>query len=759
MKNLKFVVFGLAFLTGMILSSCSKNESEDNPTNTEQKTNDQGGGDQGGGGGQGNPTYASFSGVVTDGYSALRGVKVTSGSTTTTTDANGIYTLNQVNVVNGRAVLHFSKEGYMDVVRSIPNAEAARLNVVMRSYNTNTVSATSTASISAYDAGVSVKVDLPGSYVDKNGNTYTGQVKAKSVYLNPDNTDTFAESMPGDLSAVDNQSQQVQLISWGMVAVDLEGEDGQKLQLAEGKKATLKFPVPTKFAGQTPPAKIPLWSFNETTGLWEQEGEATYDSSLLMYVGTVTHFSWHNLDWPEYRATLKIQVNNNQGKGLPYVMVDVDGERTVFTNASGVATCTVPCNTKLKVRIPSSEYGNYTPELQQDNIQLSAGEEKTITFTLPHLPVITGKVINQGTGLKICMLEIIYGDNQHTKGVMSDLFGAFSMRLPADYTGPAVLQATTAEGKVVQKNFTVTGQDQNIDITINTGGNDGGAGTLELTNESGAKTTLSIPGVAADDYFSGASLIGDRLEVNIGEGKHQGGMDEKGWVMFGFTIDGYKANVTTYDSVHVNYMNEGGSVWMSIEMMGKVEVTLNNGKLTYKFTGDGQLNDGNWEEGPKLVKVTANGSTPLFLRAHVVANSTTSFLPSFAPSIAGKAFNGMIIDECSALGKGGIICYTDTTLKEKDYNALIDVAKKAFGQPYSERKLDPNYSAEYQTLSARFFKDDKFLEVSYRPGFKGSENQREVFFYPYELTSTPSRGRINIRAFDKIQVPLTSMGY
>ena len=761
MRKLSFMFAGLALLAGLALSSCSKDDPVNPDPTTEQPS---GGGDQGGGSDENPPApsvNAKYTGMVSDAYgSPLRGVTVTAGTNNATTDANGIYTLEKVNNVNNRVVIRFAKDGYMDVVRSVPFEETARIDVVMQ----NTFTANFTAStpqniqVGKWGSSKQVTISLPAGYVDEKGASYTGSVSAQCVYLSPDDAATFSQSMPGDLSAVNQNSEEVQLVSYGMVAVNLTGADGQKLKMANGNQATLTFPVPEKFAGTTNRPSIPLWSFNESTGLWEWEGEATYDSSLDAYVGKVSHFSWHNLDWPEYRATLKISVKNASGEALANIPVDVDGERMVYTNSAGVATCTVPCNTPLAVRIPSESYGNYSPEQKQTGITLNAGQEKTVNFVMPKLPVVKGTVVNEGNGVKICTVQMVYGAGQSTKTVMSDIFGAFSFTAPADYKGLAVLTATASDGTSVSKNIELTGQDVSVTLTINTKSDVTGSGKVVLTNSAGTKSELTVPEADESDLFAGATLVGTNLEVQL-MSHPQGDVDydNQQFVFGGLSLylDNYSTAKTSYDNVSLQYRMEGSS-WMEVSMEGHLDVTLNNGVFTFKFSGTAQIHDGDWSKDPEQASATAEFTAPLSLRAHGVSNTSEKVMPAFTPYLSGKSFNGLIIDECKSLGQGGMIYYPDASLTLADFNTLVTAARTTFGAPYAERQAGVDY--EQQPGYARFFKSNQFLEVTFNPAYQGGTQGREDYYSTWDLQSS-SRGRIVIRAFSNVQVPITSIAY
>jgi hypothetical protein len=68
---------------------------------------------------------------------------------------------------------------------------------------------------------------------------------------------------------------------------------GNELKLKSGKKATINVPVATT-QQSTAASTIPLWHFNETTAVWEEEGAATLNGTI--YTGEVSHFSWWNCD-------------------------------------------------------------------------------------------------------------------------------------------------------------------------------------------------------------------------------------------------------------------------------------------------------------------------------------------------------------------------------------------------------------------------------------------------------------------------------
>lgn len=77
--------------------------------------------------------------------------------------------------------------------------------------------------------------------------------------------------MPGSLRGTRTDSPEVVLQSFGMVAVEITGANGEALQLANGKTASISFSIAPSLLSFAP-ARIPLWYFDENTGLWKEEG-------------------------------------------------------------------------------------------------------------------------------------------------------------------------------------------------------------------------------------------------------------------------------------------------------------------------------------------------------------------------------------------------------------------------------------------------------------------------------------------------------
>lgn len=480
--------------------------------------------DASGGGGGGDipvpvPTSITISGVVTSAGSPVSGVKVTAGAASVVTGFNGIFTLEQVS----GSVVKFEKDGFATITRAF-SAENNYFDVSMTSVRTETRSATSAQTV---DVGYSgMKVDLPASYTDVNGNAYNGtNVTIKSAYLDPDDSD-FADAMPGNLAAIRTDQSEAELISYGMITCELTGDNGEKLQ--PGAPAKLTFPVPTnakKIDGQLP-ATMPLWSFNEATGLWEEEGIAELNDAGTEYVGYVTHFSWHNLDYPSSRATLNVKVVDANGAPISNIVVNYDDQRKVYTNAQGIATCTVPSNTPMVISIPSESYCDYAAEIdqygykvvdknkivKQEGVSLNAGATQTITLTMPASSVISGKITNESGAPISTAVWIAYGKTT-TSSVVSNKNGEYSIYAPYGYTGTAKIVVFCGDGYQETKEVTLTGADQTVDVVVN-GSSTSEAGYVYVKGEGmNRKFDLGVPETGI--FEDAVSVYEGQMTINI----------------------------------------------------------------------------------------------------------------------------------------------------------------------------------------------------------------------------------------------------
>lgn len=436
---------------------------------------------------------ASVYGLVKTAQGApLEGVKITTGDLAALTDAEGNFKLDGVATVNKRSVIRFEKSGYFTITRSGIKKDEMVVEVVMHPKGNSSISTNTTFSATS-DKTLSVgamKVEISAStVVKKDGSAYSGTVNADMLYLDPNN-ESFNEMMPGgDLAGIRSDNSESQLISYGMVEVSLTDDGGNALQLKKEGASVMTFPIPAGMESN-PPETIPLWYFNEEAGIWVEEGVARLEGNV--YVGEVAHFSWHNLDWPEDRVTLKGKVTNCNGRPVANVKVTVD-QTYAYTDSKGDYSVFIPAGTSVTVEVLSKDYGFLPGTSVQVNGQ-SGGTTVTQNLELECPRQITGRIVNSCGDLPSAFVRCEYmyeGSRYLTIPVRTDAEGRFSLNAP-NINGQAVLQVILGSGEMFTRDVTLSGGDVNVpDIDV-CGSQGGTENTLVIMPENGSQANVVI---------------------------------------------------------------------------------------------------------------------------------------------------------------------------------------------------------------------------------------------------------------------------
>lgn len=628
----------------------------------------------------------ALSGIVRDASGTpIEGVSIVSGSSAATTNTDGFFEFDQIQVVsvlNDRSVVRFSKAGYFDVVRSMDAADdaadGASWEVVMCRKENNDFTSIKTYSSSSdqtLQAG-EMKIDMPqdGYKVDGTGFGYTGKVKSEMVYLDPNN-ERFSEMMPGgDLAAVRSDNSSAQLVSYGMTDLNMYAENGDKLQLKDGSKAKLTFPIPAGM-GENPPASIPLWSFNEKTGLWEEEGSAALQGNV--YVGEVAHFSWVNLDYPEKQGTVYGYVKDDTGKVLPGVRLSI-GQllASTVTKSDGYYSHEVPANTAFSITVKDLYYGGIDQKVSVKVPALSPGERRQVDITLPHLVRVYGKVMNErGDGIRSSVW--VQTDKAKTEVLQTDKDGNFNVYVPKDMKGKATVYARTYRGDEISRDITIENEDVYVELIVS---GSGGVNTNMIHIFSDVLGNEEWPIPTYTSPLSGVVIL-DNAMMLIPE--------EKSNILMSVMVAQYDKEKTTYTDGVTAYVANQAEKRQFQTMPGKemkCTVQRNGNDFVFSLEGNGvffqEASDNDADEQETEEKYDENAklegkmmSYPLLATAKTLRNvkPVDAGFPSFTPQLEAKAPLALLITESLNLGKGGIIYYNGGS---SDYQKLKNAAAK-----------------------------------------------------------------------------------
>ena len=327
MKNYLFL--SILFVGFIIIGGCSKDESNNDQISTSSSSK------------------ISIAGVVYDANKQpLSGVTVQLGSTTKVTNIYGFYALNNVSISEGRNVLKVSKDGYWSRQIGLQVKSGQKINynlqLDLQQFN-NTVSSVSGGTITI--SGCSITFPS-AAFVNSNGTAFNGTAYIAVKPLYTSDPRFFATVPGGDMLAIDQTGAEKVLYSYGMVGVELHDMSGNTLQLAPGKTASISLPIAANQSASAP-ASLPMWYFDETTGKWKEEGTATKQGAN--YVGTVSHFTWWNCDYPGDKAFIEGYVKDCVGNPVSGAFVYANASFSLMTDYKGYYHGIVPVGMSLQL--------------------------------------------------------------------------------------------------------------------------------------------------------------------------------------------------------------------------------------------------------------------------------------------------------------------------------------------------------------------------------------------------------------------------
>ncbi|MEC4005803.1 carboxypeptidase-like regulatory domain-containing protein [Flavobacterium sp. SUN052] len=368
MKLNKLFLVGVAVLT-LVFTNC--NTSDDGTSDNSSFS-------------IGNTITSDFAGKVVDSNNnPMSGVAISMSGQTTTTDASGNFTLNNISVKENFAYVTATKTGFINGSRTVVPHEGIN-NMKIMLLERNVVATIPTGQSTLVTLPTGTKITFDGAFVQENGSAYTGNVNISMNYLSPTDPNVFIK-MPGSLLGQRTDGSLSGMETYGMVNVEMYGDNNEKLQLESGHTANISMPIAANQL-DTATATIPLWYFNETTGLWQEQGFSRKIGNR--YIGNVSHFTWWNNDCSYVVATLHVTVKNADG-------TLVQGVRVTITRQNGstgdvlMDLGVTGANGQLSAGVPRNEVLTFKAYTQDGTLintqQLPASNElnRYVTVIIP----------------------------------------------------------------------------------------------------------------------------------------------------------------------------------------------------------------------------------------------------------------------------------------------------------------------------------------------------------------------------------------
>lgn len=402
--------------------------------------------------------------IVDEANAPVTGALVKTASGTATTNLNGEFSLQDIQIDKSTGFIKAEKAGYFTGSRTIVVNEDGENYIeieLIPKENIGSFAATTGGAISIPGGG-SIGFQ-PAGIVNSTTNTaYSGTVSVAAFHLNP-SADNFESIMPGALRGINTANEEVGLQSFGMMAVELTGANGEKLQLAPNKAATINFPIPAELMSAAPQT-IPLWYFDEEKGLWKEEGSATKQGNN--YVGTVTHFSFWNCDAPfpvvDFEAVLKGTDNNPLEHAK--VIISMSSNKLLisasgFSDSEGKVFGMIPANQSLSIEVfntcgdvvYSKQIGPFSSKADLGTITVNSGT--TSTLVSGSVTNCTNEAVTNG------VVDIEYNGRHQRAAIVN---GTFTATLVSCITG-------TFEASVTAIDLQANQQSDPVTLTVTTG--------------------------------------------------------------------------------------------------------------------------------------------------------------------------------------------------------------------------------------------------------------------------------------------------
>jgi hypothetical protein len=485
--------------------------------------------------------------VVDERGEPLNNVSILAHGSSGTSSQTGTYEFRDINVPGNRCVVLAEKEGYFEASRAETPKENGIIDMrlVMMTKTTTHIINGSTGGKASLANGS--EVQLPANaLVDASGDPYTGPVNMSVRYLDPSKPD-FGMLVPGgDMLAQRTDESTSVLYSYGILRVKLTGNDGEDLQVAPGKSATLVMDIPDK---QLPsaPATIPLWYFHEEKGVWIEEGSATKQGDK--YIGTVKHFTDWNCDVPESAATIigrLVDCNGEPTWGhVEFGQVGEDvGSSADSDQADGTFSQRVPAGIALTVVV-------YDPLFIAPLLPGEQGQGKLIVMVPPLSP---GQVYDVGK------LQIF--------PCLTTIKASFKLK-SADQLHYLMFESSSGGQRYIwdpANNFQMKGFPANATLTL-TAKSHGGTSLIKTIQTPAAGAILDL-GLLDLSNINGAYIIG---KVVCGTTPLSGGQVSANWT------DPLAGGKTEYDIPGAD-----GAFSIAVELNKTIEVTMSTEKGTIK---------------------------------------------------------------------------------------------------------------------------------------------------------------------------------
>ncbi|MDC1068166.1 hypothetical protein OAQ99_03285 [Candidatus Kapabacteria bacterium] len=305
--------------------------------------------------------------VFDEAGNGISGVTVFAGTVSSITDSEGKFLLDGIG--NSDLVpVTFEKAGFVSTQKIVQTKDDMLVSVEAA------LSLVGNVTNIGINGGVAdhngLEVEFPkNAFVNELGQEFQGNAEVRTTWFNP-TSDQFLNMFPGNFEGEREDGTTTSIESFGFIDVEIWA-GSQKLNLADGKTASIKVPVPNEIKNRAPQT-IPLWHYDMNQAKWIEDGAASLEGDF--YVGEVSHFTRWNCDVPQTVSFIEGYVVNENGQDLAHARivangVDYTGYTQAYTDENGYFKISVRENSEVTIIAShggwfSEVIGVFTPSSQ-----------------------------------------------------------------------------------------------------------------------------------------------------------------------------------------------------------------------------------------------------------------------------------------------------------------------------------------------------------------------------------------------------------
>ncbi|ULQ57928.1 carboxypeptidase-like regulatory domain-containing protein [Flavihumibacter rivuli] len=244
----------------------------------------------------------------------VSGAMVRSGMQATSTDADGRFLFNEIQVNPNGALIEVKKQGFFHHTQliEIGNSTGFQADISLKEYAGDYYINSSSGAILNDGNGALLTIEA-NTLIDKVTNSiYSGQALVHFRWL-PPGLQQGHTALPFSSLGTDQSGEKVIIDPYTALMLEISGTNGSSLDILPGKVIQLSLPIPSSLSASSPNS-VPIWQYDASKGIWIKKGIANKNGTS--YSTTITGLSNTSVGAPLPLSRVTGTIRTSQGGAL-----------------------------------------------------------------------------------------------------------------------------------------------------------------------------------------------------------------------------------------------------------------------------------------------------------------------------------------------------------------------------------------------------------------------------------------------------------